>query len=373
MNKYNKNEIKESLTIDDIFILLSDFHGEPIRIKEDIIISKTICHHSIEDLSEASHKLYYYDNTRLFCCYTGCAESTYDIFELVRKVKSIELGYNFSLFDAIKYVAIYFGYTFDDFDLEEEKLLKEDWDKINRYKNIEVFQEPKIELNEYDNKILNFLPHPRIVPWIKEGISQHIMNIRGICFDPSNYGVVIPHYDSHNKLIGIRERTLIKENEIYGKYRPAYLCGQLYNHPLGFNLYNLNNSKNNIKVMQKAIVFESEKSTLLYASIFGEENDLSVATCGSSVSYYQIKLLLNAGAKEIIIAYDKQFKEIGDEEFKRWTKKLQSIHDKYSSYCTISFMFDKFNLLRYKSSPIDEGREKFLTLFEKRIFLEGTK
>ena len=45
---------------------------------------------------------------------------------------------------------------------------------------------------------------------------------------------------------------MIKENEIYGKYRPMYLNRTMYNHPLGFNLYNINNSKENIKRTKKA-------------------------------------------------------------------------------------------------------------------------
>ena len=173
-----------------------------------------------------------------------------------------------------------------------------------------------------------------------------------------------------NKLIGIRERTLIKENEVYGKYRPAFLNGVLYNHPLSFNLYNLNNSKNNIKIIKKAIVFEGEKSPLLYASYFGEENDISVACCGSSLIAYQVKLLLSLGVDEIIIAFDKQFQEIGDTEFKKWTKKLTNIHNNYSKYCQISFLFDKNNnLLEYKDSPIDKGKDVFLQMFKERIFL----
>jgi hypothetical protein len=30
----------------------------------------------------------------------------------------------------------------------------------------------------------------------------------------------------------------------------------MYNHPLGFNLYNINNSKDNIKNTKKVIIFE---------------------------------------------------------------------------------------------------------------------
>lgn len=361
---FDKDELKNSLSIEDVFGYVVELGGEP-RMMNDFFISKTICHNTF---GEGSYKLYYYDNTHLFCCYTDCGER-FDIYELTCKVKRM-MGEEWSLPRAIGYVASYFGYSLKvDFESDSAFVLK-DWEILKHYEKVNAINSnQKVELKEFDNSILTYLPHPKILPWMQEGISEEVMKNRGICFDPLNYGIVIPHYDLDGRLIGIRERTLIKEDEVYGKYRPAVFSGKMYNHPLSFNLYNLNNSKDNIRIMQKAIVFEGEKSPLLYASIFGEENDITVATCGSSLITYQVKLLLEAGAKEIIVAYDKQFQEIGDDEFKRWTKKLREIHRKFSPYCTISFMFDKFGLLNYKSSPIDEGQDKFLTLFENRIFL----
>ena len=55
------------------------------------------------------------------------------------------------------------------------------------------------------------------------------------------------------------------------------------------NLYNFNNSKDNIRLSKKAIVFEGEKSCLLYQSYFGLENDISVACCGSSLSSFEVQ------------------------------------------------------------------------------------
>ena len=81
---YNKDEIKKSLTIDQIMDFLTELGGEPFQQKEDIIVSKTICH------GGESHKLYYYDNTKLFRCYTDCGGEAFDIFELTTKVKSRE-------------------------------------------------------------------------------------------------------------------------------------------------------------------------------------------------------------------------------------------------------------------------------------------
>lgn len=112
-----------------------------------------------------------------------------------------------------------------------------------------------------------------------------------------------------------------------------------------------------------------EKSTLLYKSYFGLENDISVACCGSSVSTHQTQMLLDAGAEEIIIAFDRQFQEIGDEEFKHLKTNLIRLRNKYKNFATISFIFDKNMITGYKSSPIDEGPEKFIKLFKERIIL----
>ena len=376
--KYDKDSLKENLTIEQVFDFVAELGGEPI-MNGNYFISRTICHNMT---GQGSHKLYYYDNTKLFRCYTDCGE-IFDIYELVRKVKNINgecktytgregiVSREWLLPDAIAYVASYFGLSPKTFNFDELQGNLQDWKILNNYDRINSIREDKqiVELKIFDKQILQYLPTPIIEPWEQEGIDREVMRKRGICYNPSSQAIIIPHYNINGELIGIRERTLIKENEKYGKYKPAILNGQMYNHPLGFNLYNLNNSKDNIKAMRKAIVWEGEKSSLLYASYFGIENDITAASCGSSLINYQVKLLIDAGAEEIIIGFDKQFQEIGDEEWKRWTKKLTDINNKYSSLCQISFLFDKQNLLNYKDSPIDQGPEVFMKLFKERIIL----
>lgn len=78
---------------------------------------------------------------------------------------------------------------------------------------------------------------------------------------------------------------------------------------------------------------------------------------------------MDCGAEEIIIAFDRQFKEIGDEEFLRLKKNLLKLRHKYKNYVNVSFIFDKNMITGYKDSPIDCGSEKFLKLFKERIVL----
>ena len=370
MKKYDKDEIKQQLTLQQVYDYVAELGGDPKydAVQSDCFIARTICHNPA---GEGSHKLYYYDNTHLFRCYTYCGD-VFDIFDLTRKWAAMR-GEEWSLVRAVKYVAAYFGIAANDeanFDDVQEKL--RDWEILKNYKqNSELIINKKIvEFKEVNDGILKYLPRPRIEPWIKEGITQDVMNNRGICYDPVGQSIIIPHYDDNGQLIGIRARTLIKEDEIYGKYRPAVLNGEMYNHPLGFALYNLNNAKNILPLTGVAIVFEGEKSCLKYASLFGMDSDCSVATCGSNLIQHQVDLLLKYGAKEIVVAFDKQFQEIGDAEFKQWTKKLTQLHDKYGKLCQISFMFDKSgDLLGYKDSPIDCGKETFIKLFKERVRL----
>lgn len=112
-----------------------------------------------------------------------------------------------------------------------------------------------------------------------------------------------------------------------------------------------------------------EKSCLLYQSYFGLENDISVACCGSNISLFQVNALLDLDVNEIIIAFDRQFQEKGDEEFQHLKNNLLKLRNRYKSSVLISFIFDKNMITGYKSSPIDEGPEKFLELFKERIVL----
>ena len=359
----DKDTLKNELTIDQVFGLVAELGGDP-HMNNGSFVSRTICH------GGDSHKLYYYNNTHLFKCYTQCPEDSFDIYQLVMKVKSRESNEEWLLPRAINYVARYFGYELynDDFSDLQEKL--PDWEIFNNYSRIKSINDKQIvELKTYPEKILQYLPTPRITPWEQEHIDTEVMKYHGIKYDPVAQGIVIPHYDIDGNLIGIRERTMVKEEEADGKYRPAIINGIMYNHPLGFNLYNLNNSKEAIKIIHKAIVFESEKSTLLYASYFGKDNDISVACCGSNFISYQANLLLSLGVTEIVIAFDRQYQEIGDKDFKRWTHKLETINEKYKGLCQMSFIFDTQHRLEYKASPIDQGPELFLELFQERIFL----
>lgn len=367
MQDYDKKAIREELSIDNYFQLVTEWGGNP-EFTPFGFISDTICHNPP---GEGSRKLYFYENSDLFKCYTDC-DCAFDIFELTIKVAQIQSNRKIDLNDAVRYLAAKFNIVIALDDTEDIGLA--DWQYLIAYDKINDIptanQVP--QLKEYDKRILEPLAiNPNyLTPWINEHIKPEILAHAQIGYNFSTDQISIPHFDKDGRFIGLRGRTMVKEDaERFGKYRPMIINKQQYNHSLGLNLYNLNNSKDNIKRMGKAIVFESEKSTLQFQSYFGLENDISVACCGSSVSSYQIQLLIEAGAREIIIAFDRQFQELGDNEFKHLKTKLLSLHKKYKNEVLISFIFDKHLITSYKASPTDEGPEKFMQLFKERIIL----
>ena len=368
MITYDKNEIREYLNLEDIYNLVQEWGGEP-EYTDFGILSTTICHNLP---GEGSKKLYYYENSGLFRCYTGC-NSSFDVFELTIKVFEIQFRKKIDLNDAVRFIAAKHGIAGRYEDVDTGALI-EDWTALSNYdriQNIELNEKKVITLKEYDGKILDNLNYTlKIGPWLEENISQEVLEHARIGFYPGGDQITIPHYDENGRFVGLRGRTLSKEEgEIYGKYRPLKINRQLYNHPLGMNLYNLNNAKPQIQQIKKAIVFEAEKSVLKYQSYFGIENDISVACCGSSLSAYQVQLLIDAGAEEIIVAFDRQFQQIGDKEFTHLKTNLLKLHNKYKNFVQISFIFDKQMITDYKASPIDEGVDKFLKLFKERIVL----
>ena len=78
-----------------------------------------------------------------------------------------------------------------------------------------------------------------------------------------------------------------------------------------------------------------------------------MACCGSNLINYQVKLLLSLGVKEIIIALDKQFQKIGDNEWQKWVIKLKTLYDLVQYYDILAVFNSTLTTISYnKISPV---------------------
>ena len=363
-------KIKESVTPQQVMLLLQEFKAEPYYDEVNgVIISRTICHNHPND--ECSRKLYYYCDSFTFHCYTECDPASFDIYELIIKVMRLQYGQKFSVIDAAHYLIRHIGINFV-FEEQSELSsvftdLSDQYEKFYKDNSIQ-----KVELQEYSSNLIDNLPFIRIGLWEDEGIKPETARKYNLRYYAPTQRIVIPHYDENNRLIGIRGRALLPEDiESVGKYGPLIAAGKMYNHPLGFNLYGLNFNKELINRYKTAIIFESEKSVMMMDSVKQMPN-ISVAICGSSLSPYQFFLFQQLGVREIVFALDRQYKVYCDAEYHMWRdNKVQRYANLYSNYVRVSAIFDRENLLGYKDSPIDRGEETFIKLFSRREILHA--
>ena len=130
MLSFSKEKIKAQLDTDKIFELVQNFGGDP-EYTTFGFLSATICHNLPGD---GSKKLYFYENTGLFRCFTSC-QDTFDIFELIIKVHKIQHQLDWDLNDAILYVVKYFGLMGEIIQEDESETLP-DWKIFANYDRI---------------------------------------------------------------------------------------------------------------------------------------------------------------------------------------------------------------------------------------------
>lgn len=352
--KLDKDKIRESLTESDIKLILRDLgSAEPKKTngKKELHF-QTVCH------GGHKHKLYYYPDSKSFRCYTDCQES-FDIYELVMKSKKITFP------EALKYVASLTGkyFSLGSTLSKAESYLIDDWNWIDRYKKKEKI---KVDLPVYDERVLDvFLPYPH-EDWLNEGISYEVMQEFEIGYYQREDKITIPHRSAEGLLVGIRGRALRQEDIDAGKkYMPLTIENRLYNHPTMFNLYGLHKNVHTIQRLRKAIIYEGEKSVLKCNSIYGK-NSFAVAISGSNISDWHAKTLINLGIEEVFLALDRQYKEQESEEAYKYAEKLIKYARKFSPYVRTYVLWDEENLLDYRDSPIDKGKEVLEVLMKQK-------
>ena len=200
--------------------------------------------------------------------------------------------------------------------------------------------------------------------WVDEGISINTMFYYRITYDPINNCIIIPQYDEDGAVVGVRGRFLGEDVE--DKYKPITYNGVLLNCPTNSTLYGYYQNKRALNITKTCVVFEGEKSVLMMDTIY-DKNNIGVAVYGQKISKKHIKLLLDAGVSNVVIAFDADYKTMQEaqqkfEDYKRIAKPL-------TPYFTVSILMDFKGRLDYKDSPIDKGEKIFNELMKERIYI----
>ena len=271
-----------------------------------------------------------------------------NLFNLIMHIKDI----NFS--QANKYIHKLLGleYVFNFKKYTEEKEFNDPlaiFKKVKRKKCYDNLEDIKI----CDDSVLKeYIPLPHI-DWIRiEGIMPWTCEKFKIGYSAEKKRIIIPirfWCGSEENYIGIIGRTTIKEYEMLDipKYFP------LKSYPKSFNLYGLQENYKTIQENNYVVVYEAEKSTLKRHS---RGDGTGVAIGSHCLSEEQVKILIGLNV-EIIIAYDKDIS----------LEYIWSECDKFYGIRNVSYIWDKYDLLKDKESPADAPNKIYNYLFKHKI------
>ena len=345
----NYKSIIEQLDTQKVIQLMETLGSDDYVQKPGYVIFKTICHN--EDAGEASMKLYYYENSHIFQCYTECGSmSIFQFLKTYYETRQIDYDWYEDVYKVILDCSNY--RQLDGFAPKKYKSIRSTYSAPER-----------IKLPTYSNGIIDCFTKFYPQEWLNDGITRATMDKFNIRYSIPQNKIIIPHYNINGELVGIRGRALNDwEVENVGKYMPVQIEGKWYSHPLSLNLYGLNETKENIKRTGICFLVESEKAVLQMDG--WDFANCSAAVCGSQFNKHALRLLIRtARPKEIVICFDKEEKEGSDEYF----NKLYKIGKKYQNYCDFSFIYDRENLLEMKDSPTDKGADIFWKLYNRRV------
>lgn len=220
--------------------------------------------------------------------------------------------------------------------------------KAKRRKNKELYGDifDRSILDKYDST-------PHIDLMTKDWISPKFAEIYDLRFDVESNRIIFPHFkwDNHDEILALVGRTV---NPAYKELKiPKYLTLVGVGYKKENNIYGLSLNMERIKRHKKVIIFEAEKSVIkAHQCKYG----IGVSVGCHDISIQQVKILLSLGIEEVIIAFDK---DVPLEHIKKYC-------DLFSAYIKVTVIYDTYDVLGEKDSPVDKGFKLFSWFYNNR-------
>lgn len=355
-----ESNLLNKLSTTDVLRLMEKL-GVPetsVRYANDCLIFPTVCHNTLDN--NPSHKLYYYESSKRFYCYTHCKSmSIFDVIINTYNTRGFKMEFMraYNLLDEIVSKRLKTGFAI----IQTPKTLNTNKVEENWVEQLPVYNKHVLEC---------FTQQPRFLdPWLSEDIDYNVMVDFGVRFDMVRNRIVFPVIDHIGRLVGIRVRNFNQADLDAGrKYMPLWHNEELYNCPKMMVVYGYYQNRQVIKKLKEVIVFEAEKSVLKYGSCFTMNK--SVAVGGSAFSQYHGLILKEAGVETIVLAFDNDYSEDGDRFYglQKMLREAQKVRDMGFK---VELIYDwTGEYLGDKDAPIDLGRTVYSKLYRERKTLE---
>lgn len=219
--------------------------------------------------------------------------------------------------------------------------------KISKTKKHEPVERIVLDIEkDFRQKYSDEIPNE----WVSEGILPDEMKKYDIRIDPSVNRIVYPVLDSNFQMIGVKGRTR------YPNYKDLRIMKYMNYYKIGILDYftGMKQAEPFVKDKGEIIIVEGLKSVMKLDQ-WGYHNAVSAET--STLSDYQIELLIKMQIKDVVIAFDQ------DVVF----KKIKGHMGMLNKFTNCWVVYDRWRLLKEKDSPVDQGREVWETLYKRRV------
>lgn len=346
--------IKEQLDTDYIISIMDNLSIPFVQQNYKYVIFYSACHHP-NDYLEHKPKLYYYIDTKSFYCFS-CGWSG-DIFALVQKIKNI------SLQKAVKYIC---QLCHIEIVSQTDDLSIDNWQGMKRYLPGKNVLEP---VKIYNKNVLQLFKPYIHQSWLDDKISKETIDKYQIMWYNKNEQIIIPVFDVDGNLVGIHGRNTKKWLVDKGlKYQPVKTLNEEYKFPTGQILYGLYQNQSDIEKTKEVTIFEAPKSVLQADGILEQNN--TVALFGWNMQPMRRDILIKYNIQSVNIALDKQYQSIDDAEFQIYRAHVNKIVRLFKPYCDVYVIWDSENMLDYKDSPTDKGKNVWNKLYNNRTLVK---
>jgi DNA primase len=261
----------------------------------------------------------------------------------------VQYNKNFTFREAMKYLHKLLGLQFT---YKKEDVKKENIDPLAVFKRVKS-KRKSVDISDIDflqEEVLNDYTPCIHISWVKEGITQKTVDKFQLGYSFVRQRVIIPiRYWLTGELIGITGRTMV---ENYNEFDiPKYLAIKPYTKTI--NLYGLYENYEAIKNARYVVIQESEKSVLKRHSRLDET---CVAVGCHEISEEQARILIGLDIDEIVVCFDRGI----DINHTRYCC------EKFYHIRKVSYIYDKWDLLKDKESPADKSSQIYNFLFKYR-------
>lgn len=343
--------IKSVITDDDIITLMDSMGIPLVSANSQYMVFPSACHHS--DWERHKNKLYYYVQSQRWHCYSCGGD--WDTIGLIQHLRKCTFN------QAVDHICSTLGINATE--LANDNTV-DPWQRdLRRWLPNADIDEPA-ELTSYDPAILSAFDKLYPTEWLEYGITRDSMDKFGIGWYARQACISIPVVQN-GQLVGVRGRYTRQQDINKGKYRPlSLLDGTVLKFPSSACLYGYDQNKAVIEKCRQVLLFEGEKSCLK-ADSKGIYNTLAVF--GSNISKRQIELLLELGVNEVTIAFDSDYRAVGDDDFRFFVAKIKKVASKLTPYFSTFVCYNNQGYDGYKYSLMDFTDEQAKKIWDARV------